>query len=260
MAWRRVLQARGSTAPSPCGVGAAWRQPTGSPRQSLPAVNGIAWHFSGGAALHRPPGPPQPVQLRHQRPSAALQVLQVAVAVERPPVDAARPAAPVAGLRGARTGSVGPRPAGAAAALVEPRAGRDGDLPGPTRLPAGHEPSPPLAWLPGSDQPTTRSGTAKPEPHGKSTVRSGGRDCRARSGCGERPEGATAGASSTAPPENRMIPEVRACSTLSAPTSPTGQIERTPGPCVMIRPCQVRMQRSAAKCRSRTVWTKWQTM
>src|SRR6266545_7987788 len=55
------------------------------------------------AALHRPIGPPQPVQLRRQRPGAVLQVLQVAVAVERPAVDAARPAAPVAGLRGART-------------------------------------------------------------------------------------------------------------------------------------------------------------
>jgi hypothetical protein len=26
--------------------------------------------------------------------------------------------------------------------------------------------SPPLAWLPGSDQPSKQAGTAKPEPHG----------------------------------------------------------------------------------------------
>src|SRR6266542_2337027 len=71
------------------------------------------------AALHRPIGPPQPVQLRRQRPGAVLQVLQVAVAAERPAVDAARPAAPVAGLRGARTGVVGPGPAGAPEALAE---------------------------------------------------------------------------------------------------------------------------------------------
>src|SRR6266536_496705 len=71
------------------------------------------------AALHRPIGPPQPVELRRQRPGAVLHILQVAVAVERPAVDAARPAAPVAGLRGARTGVVAPGPAGAPAALAE---------------------------------------------------------------------------------------------------------------------------------------------
>jgi hypothetical protein len=112
-----------------------------------------------------PPGPPQPVQLCGQRPGAVLQVLQVAVAVEGPAVAAARPAAPVAGLRGARTGVVGPRPARASAAPVNPRAGQDADLPGPARCPAAHEPSPPLAWLPGSDQPAEQAGTAKPEPH-----------------------------------------------------------------------------------------------
>jgi hypothetical protein len=36
------------------------------------------------AALHRPIGPPQPVELRRQRPGAVLQILQVAVPVERP--------------------------------------------------------------------------------------------------------------------------------------------------------------------------------
>jgi hypothetical protein len=39
------------------------------------------------------PDPPQPVQLHRQPPGAVLQVLQVAEAVERPAVDAARPAA-----------------------------------------------------------------------------------------------------------------------------------------------------------------------
>src|SRR6266567_7998753 len=108
------------------------------------------------AALHCPIGPPQPVQLRRQRPGAVLQVLQVAVAAERPAVDAARPAAPVAGLRGARTDVIGHGPAGAPAALVDPRSGLDADLPGPARLPAAHQASPSLAWLPGSDQPTSR--------------------------------------------------------------------------------------------------------
>jgi hypothetical protein len=126
----------------------------------------MARFLSGCAALHRPLGLPQPVQLRRHRPGAVLQVLQVAVAVERPAVDAARPAAPVAGLRGAGTGVARRRPASASAGLVEPRSGRDADLPGPARLPAGHQVSPPLAWLPGPDQPTRQAGTAQPEPHG----------------------------------------------------------------------------------------------
>jgi len=138
------------------------------------------------AALARPPDPPQPVQLRRQRPGAVLEVLQVAVAVERPAVDAARPAAPVAGLRGARTGVVGPGPAGAAAALVDPRSGWDADLPGPARLPAAHRASPPLAWLQGSDQPSRQTGTTKPEPHGAPTVLPSGGARRTRSGSGPR--------------------------------------------------------------------------
>ena len=73
------------------------------------------------------------------------------MAVERPPMDTAGPAAPVAGLGGARTGVVGFGPARAAAGLVDPRAGRDGDLPGPAGLPAAHEVSPP--W-PGCQAPT----------------------------------------------------------------------------------------------------------
>jgi hypothetical protein len=166
MAWWGVLQTRVVQVRHRQGVGATWRQPSGSPRQSPPAVTVIAAPFSHGAVLARPPDPPQPVQLCGQRPGAVLQVLQVAVAVERPAVDAARPAAPVAGLRGARTGVVGLGPAGAFAARVEPRSGRDGDLPGPARLPAAQLGSPPLAWLPGSDQSTKQAGTARPEPRG----------------------------------------------------------------------------------------------
>jgi hypothetical protein len=163
MAWWGVLQARVIQLRDGAGAAAAWRQPSRAPRQSPPAVTVAV--FSGCAAPHRPLRLPQPLQLRHQRPGAVLQILQVAVAVERPPVDAAGPAAPVAGLGGARTGVVGLGPAGAAVGLVDPRAGRDGDLPGPARRPAPHQASPPLAWLPGSDQPTKPAGTAKPEPH-----------------------------------------------------------------------------------------------
>ena len=91
MAWRRVLQARIVQLRHRTKVGAAWRQPSRAPRQSPPAVTVIAAPFSGGAALHRPLGPPQPVQLRRQRPGAVLQILQVAVAVERPPVGCGTP-------------------------------------------------------------------------------------------------------------------------------------------------------------------------
>src|SRR6266508_1465175 len=168
--WWGVLQTRVVQLRHREGVGPAWRQPSRSPRQGLPAVTVMARSLPGGAALHRPPAPPQPVQLRRQRPAAVLQILQVAVAVEGPAVDGARPAAPVAGLRGARTGVVGFGPAAAFVALVEPGSGRDADLPGPARRPAGHQVSPPLAWLPGSDQPTKQTGTAQPEPHGTPTV------------------------------------------------------------------------------------------
>jgi hypothetical protein len=184
MAWRRVLQAPVVQFCHRTKVGAVWRQPSRALWQRPPAVTVTAAVFSGGAALHRPLGPPQPVQLRRQQPGAVLQVLQVGVAVERPPVNVTCPAAPVAGLRSARTGVVGLRPASATAGLVQPRAGRDGDLPGPARLPAAHEASPPLAWLPGSDQPTKPAGTAKPEPHRGSTVLPAGRACRARSWAG----------------------------------------------------------------------------
>jgi hypothetical protein len=198
MAWWRVLQARVVQLRHRAGAAtAAGRQPSCTPRQSRPAATVTAAHLSGGAALHRPLGLPQPVQLRRQRPGAVLQVLQVAVAVEGPAVDATSPAAPIAGLRGARTGVVGLWPTGASMALVDPRSGREADLPGPTGRPAGHQVSPPLAWLPGSDQPAKPAGTAQPEPHCISTVRPGGGVCRARSGRGRRPEGVTASASSS---------------------------------------------------------------
>src|SRR5688500_10852554 len=144
-------------------MGAAWRQPCRAPWQRPPAVTVTAAVFSGGAALHRALGLPQPVQLRRQRPGAVLQILQVGVAVERPAVDTAGPTAPIAGLGGARTSVVRLGPARAAAGLIDPRAGRDGDLPGPARRPAPHEASPPLAWSPGSNQPTEPAGTAQPE-------------------------------------------------------------------------------------------------
>ena len=166
MPWRGVLQTRVVQLRHGAGAGAAWRQPSCLPRQRPPAVPVMARCVSGSAPPHRPLGAPQPTKLRRQRPGAVLQVVQVAAAVERPAVDVARPAAPVAGLRGARTGVVGLGPADAFVALVDPRSGRDADLPEPARLPAAHQVSPPLAWLPGSDQPTKQAGTAQPEPHG----------------------------------------------------------------------------------------------
>lgn len=130
------------------------------PRQSAPSVNLIARSFSNRAALQCLLGSPQPVQLRCQGPGAVLQILQVSAAVERPPVAAAGPAAPIAGLRGTRRGVVGLRPTGTGMALAESRAGRDGDLPGPAGLPATHEVSPP--W-PGCQAPTNPpSGRARP--------------------------------------------------------------------------------------------------
>jgi hypothetical protein len=112
--------------------------------------------------------------------------------MERPgladhPHDAARPTAGVAGLRSARMGVVGPRPATTSVAGANPRAGRDGDLPWPAGLPAAHQVSPPL---PGCQALTSHQA----DRHGQvgaascsSTVRSGGRVCRARSGCRRRP-------------------------------------------------------------------------
>jgi hypothetical protein len=174
-AWWAVLQTRVVQIRHRPGGAAACRQPSRPPRHRRPAVTLIAPSCSDRAALHRPLGSPQPAQLRRQRPGALLQILQVVAAVERPPVAAAGPAAPIAGLGGARRGVVGLGPAGTGVALAEPRAGRDGDLPGPVGLPAAHQLSPPLAWLPGSDQPTHRAGTARSEPHRRSTVPPPGR-------------------------------------------------------------------------------------
>jgi hypothetical protein len=194
MSWWGVLQARVVQLCHRTGVAAAWHQPSRTPRRSPPAGIVVACCVAGCAAVHRPLGLPQPVQLRRHWPGAVLQVLQVAVAVERPAVDAACPAAPVAGLGGARTGVVGLRPTGASVGLVDLRSGRDGDLPGPACRPAGHQVSPPLAWLPGSDQLIKQASTAEPELHGRAaTVLPGGGTCRRRSGCGWRPEGAAAG-------------------------------------------------------------------
>jgi hypothetical protein len=165
MPWWGILEASVVQIRHRAEMGAVWHQPSSSLRQRPPAATLMGSSFSGRPALHRPLGVPQPVQLRRQRPGAVLQILQVAEAVERPPIGTARPAAPIAGLRGARTSVVRLGPAAATASLVDPRARREGDLPGPTSLPAAHQVSPPLACLPGSDQPTKQAGTAKPEPH-----------------------------------------------------------------------------------------------
>jgi hypothetical protein len=186
MAWG-ILQARMVQLRHRSGAKTAWRQPSGSPRHRTPASAVMAGCLPVGAAPHRSLAPPQPVQFYRQRSGAVLQVLQVTAAVERPAVDAARTAASVAGLRGARTGVVGPRPATACVALVEPRAGRDGDLPGPTRLPAAHQVSPPLAWLPNSDQPPCRGHGPAGAVWRSPTVLPSGQACRARSGCGRQP-------------------------------------------------------------------------
>ena len=162
--WWGILQAPVVQLRRRAEMGAAWHQPSCSLRQRPPAATLMASSFSSRPALHRPLGVPQPVQLRRQRPGAVLQILQVAAALERPPIGAAGPAAPIAGQRGAWSSVVRLGPAAAAASLVDPRARREGDLPGPTSRPAAHQVSPPLACLPGSDQPTTRAGTANAEP------------------------------------------------------------------------------------------------
>jgi hypothetical protein len=55
-----ALQARVGQLCHRAGVAAPWRQPSGSPRQCLPAANVTGWCFSGAAAPHRAHGPPQP--------------------------------------------------------------------------------------------------------------------------------------------------------------------------------------------------------
>jgi hypothetical protein len=169
MPWWGILQASVVQIRHRAEMGAVWHQPSCSLRQRPPAATLMGSSFSGRPALHRPLGVPQPVQLRRQRPGAVLQILQVAAAVERPPIGTACPAAPIAGLRGARTSVVRLGPAAATASLVDPRARREGDLPGPASLPAAHEMSPPLAWF-GLRPTHQQAGTAKPEPHRGTTV------------------------------------------------------------------------------------------
>jgi hypothetical protein len=113
----------GITGPSPCGCGdgvaPAPRLPVATPasrQRHRPSL-------SHGATLGCPTDPPQPVQLCRQWPGAVLQILQVAAAVERPAIEVAGPAPPIAGLRHARRGVVGLGPASAAAAFVEPDPG-----------------------------------------------------------------------------------------------------------------------------------------
>jgi hypothetical protein len=72
MAWRRVLQARVEQLCHRTNVGAAWRQPSRALWQRPPAITVTAAVFPGAAALHRPLGLPQPVQLRRQRPANRL--------------------------------------------------------------------------------------------------------------------------------------------------------------------------------------------
>jgi hypothetical protein len=132
MACWRVLQTGVVQLRHHADLGAAQRQPSGPPRQRPPQPSPSRTLPAGRCRPSSSPCPPQPVQRCCQRSAAVLQVLQVAVAVEGPAVGAARPAAPVAGLRGARAGIVGSRPVAAVVALVEPGSGRDGNLPGPT--------------------------------------------------------------------------------------------------------------------------------
>jgi hypothetical protein len=188
MAWSRGLQARVVQIPHRTNVGGVWRSPSRAPWQRPPAIAVTAARFTGGAALHRPLGLPQPVQLRRQRPSAVLQILQVAVAVERPAVDPAGPTAPVAGLRGARTGVVGLGPARAAAALAEPRAGRDGDLPRSACLPAAHEVSPPWPGCKAPTSPPSRRARPSRSRIAVPPYSAGGQPRRAWSGCGGEPK------------------------------------------------------------------------
>jgi hypothetical protein len=82
-------------------------------------------------------------------------------------------------------------------ALIDPRSGLDADLPGPARLPAAHQASPPLAWLLDSDQPTKQAGMATPELYGAPTVVPGG----GLAGHGQGPDHAThAGVTSAGSP------------------------------------------------------------
>src|SRR6266511_1440021 len=153
----------GSTAPSPGGRGGGV-----APAQPRPAAAPASRHHHGPLLAGRsgPSSSPCPATAGEAPPPAARC---------RAPGTAGRRGCRTVGRRGGTPGSAnrrsgvctdGRRPAAALAALVEPRSGLDADLPGPVGLPAGHQVSPPLAWLPGSDQLTTQAGTATPEPHG----------------------------------------------------------------------------------------------
>jgi hypothetical protein len=125
--------------------GAAWRQPSCSPRRRLPAVNAMATLLPGSAALARHPDPPQPVEFGRGRGTPGSASRRSTGCTDR-------------GHRAwASSCTCGP---------CRSRSGLDADLPGPAHLPAAHQASPPLAWLPGSDQPSKQAGTTKPEPHG----------------------------------------------------------------------------------------------
>jgi hypothetical protein len=129
-AWRRGLP--DVTGRERAAVGPAEPLPAQGRRQLMAALCGAV--------------PPLIVPLvRHRRSSSAASG-----------ADQARAAAPVAGLRGAGTGVVGPRPAGASVAVADPRSGRDGDLPGPARLPAAQLGSPPLACCQAPTNPPSR--------------------------------------------------------------------------------------------------------
>jgi hypothetical protein len=161
------LLARGVD-PSPRRVGAVWRQPSCSPRRRPPAVNIMA---APVLRQCRPASSPWPATAGCTPPPAArcrLQVLQVAVAGERPAVDAARPAAPVAGLRAARTRVIGLGPAGALRPLSVPDPGGMLISPGRRVL---RQPPGVTALACARLRPTQQAGAnAKPEPHGAPTV------------------------------------------------------------------------------------------
>jgi hypothetical protein len=156
MAWWAVLQAglyKSVTgrvgrrrAASPAAPRGTARQPTPSPPASS----------SGRTALRRPLGPPQPGQLRRQRPAALLQILQVSAAGRTAAQSCGRPdsATPSSGectdqshQASASSHRCGPRRRPSRAEGRSPRAGGS----------SGRSPvSPPSAGLPGFNHPPGR--------------------------------------------------------------------------------------------------------
>ena len=124
------------------------RGSAGRPLHLLPAAPWCPGPAGGHPRGGRPLGTER--DRRRQWPGAALQVLQVAAAVERPPVDAARPTAGVTSLRGARLGVVGPRsPLGSAPAT--PARWSPSSRPGcrpPSRTTATRRPWQSQTWRP----------------------------------------------------------------------------------------------------------------